>query len=177
MYHGPVDAVPDYFADHKHPMPKNYNPADWIMEVAQQYSQEQLLAEGFFAKDERNLPPAVVLSEEELLDSLGVTWHDDASEDEWKHVGFVKQVAMLFWRDVVHNSRNKKGVGARFFFTTFLSLLVGNIFFQVGGVESYYDPSVSCRNSSTRRSIRLQSYPLSSFFLHTRNSTAISEQW
>mmetsp|Transcript_25786 Transcript_25786/g.53107 ORF Transcript_25786/g.53107 Transcript_25786/m.53107 type:complete len:667 (-) Transcript_25786:163-2163(-) len=141
MYHGPVDAVPDFFADHKHPMPKNYNPADWIMEVAQQYSQEQLLAEGFFAKDERNLPPAVVLSEEEFLDSLGVTWHDDASEDEWKHVGFVKQVAMLFWRDVVHNSRNKKGVGARFFFTTFLSLLVGNIFFQAGGVESYYDPS------------------------------------
>ncbi len=79
----------------------------------------------------------------DLLNSLGVTWHDDASEDEWKHVGFFMQVGMLFKREVTHNWRNKKGVGARFVFTAFLSLLVGSVFFQVGGEGSYYDPSVS----------------------------------
>mmetsp|Transcript_141 Transcript_141/g.287 ORF Transcript_141/g.287 Transcript_141/m.287 type:complete len:332 (+) Transcript_141:1-996(+) len=111
------------------------------MEVAQQYSQQQLLKEGFFAKDERSLPAAVVLKEVDLLNSLGVTWHDDASEDEWKHVGFYMQVGMLFKREVIHNWRNKKGVGARFVFTAFLSLLVGSVFFQVGAEGSYYDPS------------------------------------
>mmetsp|Transcript_30128 Transcript_30128/g.61539 ORF Transcript_30128/g.61539 Transcript_30128/m.61539 type:complete len:665 (-) Transcript_30128:343-2337(-) len=141
MYQGPVDAIPGYFSDHHHPIPANYNPADWIMEVAQQYSQQQLLKEGFFAKDERSLPAAVVLKEVDLLNSLGVTWHDDASEDEWKHVGFYMQVGMLFKREVIHNWRNKKGVGARFVFTAFLSLLVGSVFFQVGAEGSYYDPS------------------------------------
>ena len=144
MYQGPVEAIPDYFAHHKHPMPKNYNPADWIMEVAQQYSQEQLLQEGFFSKDDRNLPPAIIPKETELLDSLGVSRHDDLSDDEWKHVGFFTELRMLVKREIIHNTRNKKALAARFAFTTFLSLLVGNIFFGVGGSGSYKDPSVSC---------------------------------
>jgi len=132
MFQGPVSQVPDYFASHNHPMPKNYNPADWIMEIAQQYTQEQLLKEGFFAKDERKLSPAITPKQSELLDSLGVSAHEDISDDEWKHVGFFSEVMLLFKREVVHNRRNKKGVGARFAFTTFLSTLVGCIFFQVG---------------------------------------------
>ena len=145
MYQGPVQEVPDYFAAHNHPMPKNYNPADWIMEIAQQYSQEQLLHEGFFAKDERKLEPAIIPKESELLDSLGVTAHEDVSDDEWKHVGFGMEVFLLFRREVIHNSRNKKGVGARFAFTTFLSTLVGCIFFQVAAPseDGSIDPAVS----------------------------------
>ena len=132
MYQGAVKNVPGFFAKHNHPMPNNYNPADWIMEVAQQYSQDQLLEEGFFAKDERKLDPAIVPEETELLDSLGISAHDNISDDEWKHVGFGTETRMLFKREITHNARNKKGVGARFAFTTFLSLLVGCIFFQVG---------------------------------------------
>mmetsp|Transcript_33515 Transcript_33515/g.58849 ORF Transcript_33515/g.58849 Transcript_33515/m.58849 type:complete len:527 (+) Transcript_33515:753-2333(+) len=132
MYQGAVQNVPGFFAKHNHPMPNNYNPADWIMEVAQQYSQDQLLEEGFFAKDERKLDPAIIPEEKELLDSLGISAHDNISDDEWKHVGFGTETRMLFKREITHNTRNKKGVGARFAFTTFLSLLVGCIFFQVG---------------------------------------------
>lgn len=99
---------------------------------------------GFFCKDERNLPPAIVpKGDDELLDSLGVTRHDDVSDDEWKHVGFATEARLLFKREIIHNSRNKKGVGARFALTTFMSILVGNIFFGVGGTSSYTDPSVS----------------------------------
>eukprot|EP00970_Alexandrium_tamarense_P014500 scaffold4175_cov222-Alexandrium_tamarense.AAC.1 len=142
MYQGPVDDVPDYFAQHNHPMPKNYNPADWIMEVAQQYSQDQLLQEGFFSKDERNLSPAIIPKDSELLDSLGVSRHEDISDDEWKHVGFGTEARLLFKREIIHNSRNKKGVGARFALTTFMAFLVGNIFFGVGNVDSFYDVSL-----------------------------------
>ncbi|KAL7477754.1 hypothetical protein ACHAW6_003548 [Cyclotella cf. meneghiniana] len=141
MYQGPVNEVPEYFAKHNHPMPPNYNPADWIMDVANQYSQEQLRQEGFFSKDLRNLPPAIVPKDKELLDSLGVSWHDDVSDDEWKHVGFVTEVRLLFKREIIHNGRNKKGVGARFALTTFMAILVGNIFFGVGSVSSFTDPS------------------------------------
>lgn len=141
MYQGPVKDVPNFFAKHNHPMPPNYNPADWIMEIAQQYSQEQLLNEGFFAKDERELPEAIVPKENELLRSLGASSHEYISDDEWKHVNFLTEAKMLFKRELVHTTRNKKGVGARFAFTTFLSLLVGNIFFGVGGPSSFTDPS------------------------------------
>mmetsp|Transcript_2040 Transcript_2040/g.3742 ORF Transcript_2040/g.3742 Transcript_2040/m.3742 type:complete len:745 (+) Transcript_2040:95-2329(+) len=142
MYQGPVKDVPAFFSKHNHPMPPNYNPADHIMEVAQQYSQEQLLREGFFAKDERNLPEAIVPKEEkELLESLGVSAHGDISDDEWKHVGFGTESLMLLKREMIHTTRNKKGVGARFAFTTFLSLLVGNIFFGVGNPSSFTNPS------------------------------------
>ena len=141
MYQGPVQEVPAFFAKHNHPMPPNYNPADHIMDVAQQYSQEQLIAEGFFAKDERNLPDAIVPKEEkELLNSLGVSAHEDISDDEWKHVGFGTESLMLLKRELIHTTRNKKGVGARFAFTTFLSLLVGNIFFGVGNPSSFTNP-------------------------------------
>jgi hypothetical protein len=140
MYQGAVKDVPEFFAKHNHPMPPNYNPADWIMEVAQQYSQEELLNEGFFAKDERDIPQAIVPKEKELLESLGVSAHEDISDDEWMHVGFGTEAKMLFKRELIHTTRNKKGVGARFAFTTFLSLLVGNIFFGVGGPSSFTDP-------------------------------------
>jgi hypothetical protein len=89
------------------------------------------------------MPPAIVPSgNDELLDSLGVSRHDDISEDEWKHVGFETEVRLLFKRELIHTSRNKKGVGARFALTMFMSLLIGNIFFGVGG-SSMTDPSVS----------------------------------
>lgn len=153
MYQGPVDDVPDYFAQHNHPMPKNYNPADWIMEVAQQYSQDQLLQEGFFSKDERNLSPAIIPKDSELLDSLGVSRHEDISDDEWKHVGFGTEARLLFKREIIHNSRNKKGVGARFALTTFMAFLVGNIFFGVGNVDSFYDVSVSTSGLSMQSHI------------------------
>lgn len=143
MYQGPTQLVPDFFAHHNHPVPKNYNPADWIMEIAQQYSQAQLLSEGFFAKDERKLPQPIVPRQSELLDCIGVSAHEDISDDEWRHVSFGTEVRLLFKREIIHNSRNKKAVGARFAFTTFLSTLVGCIFFQVGtpAADGQVDPA------------------------------------
>lgn len=170
MYQGPVERVPDFFAAHNHPMPKNYNPADWIMEIAQQYSQEQLLKEGFFSKDERKLEPALTPTQSQLMDSLGISTHEDISDDEWKHVGFLSEVALLFKRECIHNTRNKKGVGARFAFTTFLSTLVGCIFFQVGAPTE--DGSIDPAASQTwfvycLSDIALSNHDVAFFIVHT----------
>lgn len=54
---------------------------------------------------------------------------------------FFTEAKLLFAREITHNTRNKKAVGARFAFTTFLALLVGCIFFQVGSAGGYDDPS------------------------------------
>ena len=42
MYQGAVADVPAYFAERGQPNPPNYNPADWIMNVAQTMSLEVL---------------------------------------------------------------------------------------------------------------------------------------
>lgn len=143
MYNGPTEDVGSFFGQRNYPLPKNFNPADWIMQVAQQQTQEQLTKDGFFTPDERKLLPATVPVESELLDSLGVTARGDISNDEWKKRGFLTEVSLLFKREIVHNSRNKQGVGARFALTIFLSTLVGCIFYQVGnsnyGPEEGYD--------------------------------------
>ncbi|KAL3936730.1 MAG: hypothetical protein SGBAC_008022, partial [Bacillariaceae sp.] len=55
MYQGSVPDVPEYFEERGHKIPNNYNPADWIMHVAQATSLDQLDADGFFAKDTRAL--------------------------------------------------------------------------------------------------------------------------
>lgn len=95
------------------------------------------------------MPAAIVpKGDKDLMDTLGVSWHDDVHDDEWKQVSFGTEVRLLFKREIIHNSRNKKGVGARFALTTFMSILVGNIFFGVGGKSSYTDPSVRRSNCS-----------------------------
>lgn len=143
MYNGPTEDVGSFFGQRNYPLPKNFNPADWIMQVAQQQTQEQLTKDGFFTPDLRKLQPAALPVESELLDSLGVTARGDISNDEWKKRGFLTEVSLLFKREIVHNSRNKRGVGARFALTIFLSTLVGCIFYQVGnnnyGPEEGYD--------------------------------------
>ncbi|KAL7516984.1 hypothetical protein ACHAWX_001949, partial [Stephanocyclus meneghinianus] len=130
MYQGSVDACPEYFAQHNYPVPKNYNPADWIMTIAQQYSQEQLLSENFCTNNYLCLSPAVAHDDCGFVIPLGVGESSDISDDEWKHVTFGTEVRLLFKRELTHHLRNRAGVGARFALTTFISLLAGSIFFM-----------------------------------------------
>jgi len=53
MYQGAVAGVPQYFSDQGHPVPPNYNPADWIMAVAQSTPEHELDEAGFFPSDVR----------------------------------------------------------------------------------------------------------------------------
>lgn len=146
MYQGSVDACPEYFAQHNYPVPKNYNPADWIMTIAQQYSQEQLLSENFCINNYLCLSPAVAHDDCGFVIPLGVGESSDISDDEWKHVTFGTEVRLLFKRELTHHLRNRAGVGARFALTTFISLLAGSIFFDVGSgsdINSHFGSMVS----------------------------------
>ena len=55
MYQGPVSSIPDYFEVRGRPCPERYNPADWVMDVAQSVPADTLEAEGFFPPDDRRL--------------------------------------------------------------------------------------------------------------------------
>jgi ABC-type multidrug transport system ATPase subunit len=143
MYQGPVTDVPNYFRERGHPNPPNYNPADWIMNVAQSIPIPELDRQGFFPKDERNLPAAFT-DKADGKDELGrtLTVHHASGDFDDSPVGMMTQVTMLFTRELKNVKRDKVALGARFGLTIFLSVLIGIIFLDVGEAPNE-PPSVS----------------------------------
>jgi len=144
MYQGAVSNVPHFFGERGHSIPPNYNPADWIMTVAQANAVTQLDQEGFFPEDERNMGDA--FEPEDGKDALGITitGHDAAGSNDKKETpsfdssstpGFQTQTYMLFAREFNNLRRDTTALGARFGLTIFLSLLVGTIFWDVGASD------------------------------------------
>ena len=133
MYQGLVEDVPDYFKERGHPVPPNYNPADWIMNVAQSFDLAELDKAGFFPKDNRVLADPFT-GHVDGKDELGITLTSRHASEEFDDtpVGMPTQIAMLFARELKNLRRDKASIGARFGFTIFLAVLVGVIFHNVG---------------------------------------------
>ena len=141
MYQGPVSEVPSYFKRCGHPCPPNYNPADWIMNVAQSFTVEQLVKDGFFPNDTRVLEDPFTHDndkENTVHDELGITLTERHISGEYddRPVSAITQIRMLFTRELNNLHRDKASIGARFGLTIFLSTLIGVIFFNVGSSDS-----------------------------------------
>jgi hypothetical protein len=93
------------------------------MIVAQSVSEKELESQGFFEKDTRQvIEPSV----EAMAVPIGKN----------KHVGFGTQIALLFRRDLMSLKRDKRILGGRLMITSFIALLMGVIFWQVGNSDS-----------------------------------------
>lgn len=132
MYQGSVPNVPAFFGNCGHPNPPNYNPADWIMNVAQSVDEKTLDADGFFPKDERQMEDP--FTEEEGKDDLGITITGHYAEPGFdaRRVGALTQVKMLFKRELLNLKRDTTAIGSRMGLTIFLGVLIGVIFLDVG---------------------------------------------
>jgi ABC-type multidrug transport system ATPase subunit len=122
MYQGSVEKVPTFFESCSHPVPANYNPADWIMDVAQRIPQEDLIKDGFFPKEALK-----------LVDSKE-TSHDLSSFITPPSI--FTQTRMVFGRELTNLRRDTTSIGMRFGITIFLNLLFGVIFYQVGATSN-----------------------------------------
>jgi hypothetical protein len=135
MYQGPVPDVPEYFGARGHPNPPNYNPADWIMNVAQSIPIDELNKAGFFPTDQRDMGEPFEGGDGK--DELGITLtgrHANKDYDD-SPVGVLTQTQMLFNREVVNLKRDTASLGARFGLTIFLGILIGIIFLHVGETD------------------------------------------
>ena len=125
-----------------HPNPPNYNPADWVMNVAQSVSLKELDDIGFFPSDDRDMGEA--FEPEEGKDALGITItrrglsSRSVGGGEWDETphGFIEQTKLLFLREWRNLQRDVTALGARFGLTVFLSILIGVIFLDVGATDS-----------------------------------------
>jgi len=142
MYQGAVSDVPDYFGARNHPNPPNYNPADWIMNVAQSTPEDRLNDDGFYPKDERPMEDAFLA--EDGQDALGITLtkRTATGTKDLRPVGLGTEISLLFQREFNNLRRDVTAVGARFGLTIFLSVLFGVIFLDVGETDAT-EPSVS----------------------------------
>lgn len=135
MYQGGVTNIPDVFESCKHPIPPNFNPADWIMSVAQQIPLDQLKTDGFFKSDSRNMGDALEGEKNSTMrgsDRGGGVDADLANGPILKPPGFLTQTKMLYTREFQTLTRDKTSLAARFGITIFLNLLFGIIFQDVG---------------------------------------------
>ena len=149
LYQGSAAAVTDYFSSRSHPLPPKYNPADWIMIVAQTVPESELEDLGYFPsgpEDTREYEMQPVKEHE--IDITGddvenqVICHGNGDQP-FRHVSTGTQIAWLMKRDFRSIVRNKMVLGARLMLTGFMSVLVGLIFWQIGGSDSA-DPVVRC---------------------------------
>ena len=155
MYQGPVQDVPDYFKERGHKIPKNYNPADWIMHVAQANDLDNLDSDGFFPKDTRLLGEPLKLSSlKKKPFGLAMTRKPTASSDDnienssngtpfeelctvtangdFERISLLTQTKMMFIRELKNLKRDKRVLFGRLGFTTILATLIGVVFSDVG---------------------------------------------
>eukprot|EP00934_Nitzschia_sp_Nitz4_P006073 Nitzschia sp. Nitz4//scaffold4_size323378//275040//277173//NITZ4_000707-RA/size323378-augustus-gene-0.60-mRNA-1//-1//CDS//3329553540//6063//frame0 len=139
MYNGLVEDVADYFGDRGQPLPAKYNPADWIMNVAQTVPYDELDQNGFFQTDERDIPEPFT-KEEEGKDELGLTVRTtkqvDGHIEDIRQPGLPTQLSLLFTRELRNIYRDKTAMGARMGTTILLGILNGIIFWKVGATDS-----------------------------------------
>lgn len=125
IYGGARAEIVDYFAERGHVCPALYNPADFVLFLAQTEKEEAIVAlseawsahvaKGAKAKEE---PAAIRRASYSVADG-------------GKH-GFGTQLKMLIQRETRSVYRNKPALIARFATTAVLNLLFGCIFFEAG---------------------------------------------
>lgn len=132
MYQGPVDSVADYFGARGHPCPRNYNPADWIMKIAQKVPIQELEEAGFFPRDERKerVTTEVDTSEVIILRNQSIPQADE------KPPSMATEISMLVWREIMHIRRAKSVTVARIIQSMVLASVIGLIFFDVGNAPN-----------------------------------------
>jgi hypothetical protein len=100
MYQGPVETVPEFSADcgHDPNPPRNYNPADWIMKVAQSVDLKQLSLT-MDSSPSTNAKLAMPLKETNSSgrDDLGLTSHWVGDDVDDRPVSFATELTCTYF--------------------------------------------------------------------------------
>ena len=134
MFQGSVKDVPKTFATCGYPVPNNYNPADWVVNVAQKHPIPDLERAGFFPIDSREVsaPTKPLQGQNVLGEPIDNRRAIMGKKDDDDPPGLWTQVNLLYRRELIYMYRFPLPLYARFGFTAFLSFLIGLIFYKVG---------------------------------------------
>ena len=112
------------------PKPIDYNIADWILQVTQVYSIEDLTEAGFFEDESKGID-----TNDNIKSSRKARRNASYAAKQAKvvkHVGLLTQTRLLFKREINNVVRDKASLLARVGSTLIFGLLFGLIFLSVG---------------------------------------------
>lgn len=151
LYGGPVTALEPYMEARGFPLPPQHNLADWVLQVAQEQSTEELQAAGFFATS----PSKHDGGNEDDDDWWGPEAEGSPEEDKKENgdmnpvtmnrLGWSGQTGLLFQREVTNFRRNKHALKARTAMTCAISVFIGVLFFDVA--ESDFTEFINIQSS------------------------------
>eukprot|EP00428_Durinskia_dybowskii_P079522 CAMPEP_0170435268 /NCGR_PEP_ID=MMETSP0117_2-20130122/43508_1 /TAXON_ID=400756 /ORGANISM="Durinskia baltica, Strain CSIRO CS-38" /LENGTH=533 /DNA_ID=CAMNT_0010695207 /DNA_START=62 /DNA_END=1660 /DNA_ORIENTATION=- len=124
FYQGPVSKINTYYADLDHKCPENYNPADFVMNLCQSLSGDEL---------ERVFMP---VPGEYLADAGSSQRRENEVVEFQVQSSFFKQFTQLAYREAIGTKRNVTALYVRFGITTLLNILYGLIFLGAGGKDN-----------------------------------------
>ena len=129
VYHGPVEAVVDYFSSRGYICPSGYSPADYVMFILQTINQQAL----FTLVEEYR--PGMLRTRNEILDRRKyISEHPTEQHllEPFKRASFGTQFSQLVIREYRSTTRDLTVVFLRVFLALLFSTIIGFLFFQVG---------------------------------------------
>jgi len=133
MYHGRADRAIDRFASKGYPMPRNYNPADWLLQVPLDEPQQELEKSGFFQEvDGSSRPTASETFTGDLESDHSRSPVTTCDNDKKPGASVWTQTKEQLKRDVTTMIRDKNAFLGRYIALAVMSTLVAISFTFVG---------------------------------------------
>ena len=140
LYDGPMGAkVEEAFGSRGYPKPDDYNISDWILQVAQTNTIDELRGNGFF-RDGDKLAKTERASRK--FSTITASAHSDGRATVTEHVGLIVQTRLLFDRAIKQLVRDKLSFVIRIGVNLAFGLLYGSIFLSVGRSDYVLFPEV-----------------------------------
>ena len=124
FYQGSVSRINTYYAERDRPVPENFNPADFVMNLSQALSGDDL--EKLF----------VPIPDYALVEQGSSQRREESHLEFQVQSSFFKQLLELSWREAVSTRRDTGAMITRFAVTILLNLLYGLIFLNAGGKDN-----------------------------------------
>jgi ABC-type multidrug transport system ATPase subunit len=155
MHQGNVSNIGEDFANYGYPLPANYNPADWVLDVAQGNSIEELVASSFFSKEPEDLVLTEPSGHLKKVKNLG---EEELKLPERNSVSVWQEIKLLQQREMRNLRRNPASIIINVVITGILSVIFGVIFLDVGRKDradfsvslhsDFFSGSYSCMSSN-----------------------------
>ena len=133
MHQGAVASIGVDYEKHGFPVPNQYNPADWVIDVAQEYhmkttddDDESTSDNGFFAPEPPELLAGISTDTTKVEDSVKAVAASNDSVSTWK------EFTMLQHREMNNLRRNPATIVINVVVNGILSVIFGVIFLGVG---------------------------------------------
>ncbi len=139
IYQGPAKKVREYFDSLGYKCPEKHNPADFVMNLIQTLSPEEIDEKILSKWNTADVGETILERRNSLRQSPVLS--ESAAYEKIQHASTSQQFRILLSREVKNTMRNKQVLGMRFGAAVLMSVLFGGVFWMVGKASSLDSPN------------------------------------